>query len=185
MHQLIVLNLLQILTVRYTVQLNQFNSSAKVLILLASLSSSFSLLAGEPIMLVSEQEYLLQMDKKNKPNNLMKPLTRSSVGTNKNAPVITINSPMLTSGLLAPIKIAINFKAHDDANIEIDSLRVLYGWLNLDITDRIKKHAQITNSGISATNVMLPEGEHNITIQIMDTRARSAEKEISFEILEH
>jgi hypothetical protein len=134
-------------------------------------------------MLVSEEEYLLQLDQKNVKHNKMKLKMRSIIGADQESPLITINSPLVTSELYSPIRIEINFKAPDDAIIQTDSLKVMYGWLNLDITDRIREHAQISHSGILAENVELPVGKHNITIEIMDTKERSTEKEISFEIL--
>jgi hypothetical protein len=159
------------------------NSAVKLLILLAGLSNSSCLIANEPFMLVSEEEYLLQLDQKNVKHKKMKLKMRSISGTDQESPLITINSPLVTSELHSPIRIEINFKAPDDANIQVDSLKVMYGWLNLDITDRIRLHAQISHAGILAENVELPVGKHNITIEITDTMERSAEKEFSFEIL--
>ena len=159
------------------------NSAIKLLIFLTGLSNSSCLIADEPFMLVSEEEYLLQLDQQKVKHKKMKFKMRSISGTDQESPVITINSPLVTSGLHSPIRIDINFKAPDDANIQADSLKVMYGWLSLDITERIRQHAQISHSGILAENVELPVGKHNITIEITDTMERSTEKEVSFEIL--
>ena len=156
---------------------------AKLLIILASISASPCLIAGKPFVLVSKAEYLQQLDHKNAQHKNKIPKMRSFFGVKKNAPLITINSPAGKSELYSPIRIEVNFKAHDGANIQADSLKVLYGWMNLDITDRIKEYAQISHSGISAKNVELPVGKHYITIEIRDTKKRSAEKEVYFEIL--
>ena len=161
----------------------KFNSAVKLLIFLTGLSNSSCLIADEPFMLVSEEEYLLQLDQKKPPRQKMKLKMRSISGADQESPLITINSPSVTSELHSPIRIDINFKAPDDANIQADSLKVMYGWLSLDITERIRQHAQISHSGILAENVELPVGKHNITIEITDTMERSAEKEFSFEIL--
>ena len=161
---------------------HKVNFAAKSLIIVA-LSISPCLDASEPFMLVTEEEYLLQLDQKKPSRQKMKLKMRSISGADQESPLITINSPSVTSELHSPIRIDINFKAPDDANIQIDSLKVMYGWLSLDITDRIRQHAQISHSGILAENVELPVGKHNITIEITDTMERSAEKEFSFEIL--
>ena len=161
----------------------KFNSAVKLLIFLTGLSNSSCLIADEPFMLVSEEEYLLQLDQKKPSRQKMKLKMRSISGADQESPLITINSPSVTSELHSPIRIDINFKAPDDANIQADSLKVMYGWLSLDITERIRQHAQISHSGILAENVELPVGKHNITIEITDTMERSAEKEFSFEIL--
>jgi len=59
---------------------------------------------------------------------------------------------------------------------------VLYGWLSLDITDRIKKHASLSPAGLSAKNIELPQGEHTIKIRIRDSKGRQAEKDFSFTV---
>ena len=145
--------------------------------------TSSLLIAGEAFMLISQEEYMQQLGHEDI-NKQVKPRTRSFFSTNPNAPHISVNLPAMTSELYSPIKIDINFAASDDANIQIESLEVLYGWLNLDITDRIKQHAQISHDGITADNVNLPIGKHNITIKIKDTKQRISEKKISFEVLE-
>ena len=162
----------------------KFISVVKLLIFLTGISNSSCLIANEPFMLVSEEEYLLQLDQRNAPpRQKMKLKMRSIPGTDQESPLITINSPSVTSDLHSPIRIDINFRAPDDATIQIDSLKVMYGWLNLDITDRIRQHAQISHTGILAEDVVLPVGKHNITIEITDTMERSTEKDVSFEIL--
>ena len=158
-------------------------STAKLLIILAGLSASSSLLAGEPFMLVSEEEYRMQLNQKNVLKKNLKFNKSLNFEAEQNFPLISISSPTKTSVLYSPIRVEINFKSADDANIQFDSLRVLYGWLNLDITDRIKEHAQVTAAGILAENVELPVGEHHITIEIMDTMKRRTEKEVAFEVL--
>jgi len=158
-------------------------SGAKLLIILVGLGFSSCLIAGETFMLVSEKEYRLQLDQENVQRNRRRQSTRSIFGIDENAPHITIKSPSVKSGLYSPIKIDINFKASDDATIQVDSLKVLYGWMDLDITDRIMQYAQVSRTGISAENVELPVGEHNITIEITDTKGRGSEKDIYFEVL--
>ena len=168
----------------YLVKSKKYNITANLLIFLASFMTSSVLIANEAFMLISEEEYLQQLDYEGTNSKQMKPRTRSFFSANPNAPRISVNLPAMTSELYSPIKIDINFSASDDANIKIETLEVLYGWLNLDITDRIKQHAQISHDGITADNVNLPIGKHNITIKIKDTKQRISEKNISFEVLE-
>ena len=164
-------------------KLKKHNISARLLIVLVVFMTSSLLIAGEAFMLISQEEYMQQLGHEDI-NKQVKPRTRSFFSTNPNAPHISVNLPAMTSELYSPIKIDINFVASDDANIQIETLEVLYGWLNLDITDRIKQHAQISHDGITADNVNLPIGKHNITIKIKDTKQRISEKKISFEVLE-
>jgi hypothetical protein len=76
----------------------------------------------------------------------------------------------------------LSFKVKDNSEIGIDSLKFSYGWLGLDITNRIKENAMITVSGLSAENVILPKGDHVITIKLSDTKGQTTEKEIEFTI---
>jgi hypothetical protein len=55
----------------------------------------------------------------------------------KGSPKISIDKPSVSS----PTNIEISFKADDGAEIDVESLEVLYGWLSLNITDRIREHA--------------------------------------------
>lgn len=164
-------------------KLSKAYSSAKLLLILVGLGFSSCLIAGEAFMLVSEEEYRLQLGQDHVQRKRRKPSTRSIFGIDENAPHIIVKSPSVKSGLYSPIRIDINFKASDDAAIQLDSLKVLYGWMDLDITDRIMQYAQVSRTGVSAENVELPVGEHNITIEISDTKGRDSEKDIYFEVL--
>ena len=155
----------------------------KLLIILVGLGFSSCLLASESFMLVSEEEYRLQLDQGHMQRKKRKRSTRSIFSIDENSPRIIINAPSVASGIYSPIKIDINFKASDDSAIQLDSLKVLYGWMDLDITDRIMQYAQVSRAGISAENVELPVGEHNITIEITDTKGRDSEKDVYFEVL--
>lgn len=158
------------------------NSTVTILFLI-SILTSFSLMAGEGFMLISEEEYLQQVGHEQEYSRPMAK-SRSFFAPDKNAPNISVNMPVMTSELYSPIQIDVRFGASEDAKIEVESLEVLYGWLNLDITDRIKQHAKISNDGIVAKNIKLPTGKHNLTIKIMDTKERSTEMKVSFEVLE-
>lgn len=141
--------------------------------------------AGEPFKLISEQEYRAQLPysiSKNKIGRGVRP--RSLFGAaDQHSPVIVINAPEITRNLPTPITIDIGFQAFDGANIAEKSLKVLYGWLNLDITDRIREHAKISMSGLTAKNVTLPVGEHTITIEISDSKQRTTQKEVMLEVI--
>mgnify|MGYP001544886671 CR=1 FL=1 len=91
------------------------------------------------------------------------------------APKIEIVEPRGKDTIEVPIKIYIRFIAEDGASIVVDTIRILYGWLGIDITERIREHAVITAKGIKADNAELPEGSHRITIKVADTKDRKAE----------
>jgi len=138
---------------------------------------SFAASGGEGFQLVSESEYQSQIGFKRPPV-----LNRGFAVTSKGSPKINIKKPTISGEVVSPTNIEISFEAGEGAEIELDSLEVLYGWLALDITDRIKKHAELSAKGLVASNVSLPEGDHTITIVIKDSKGRETEKELSFSI---
>jgi len=140
-------------------------------------SISFAGSGSEIFQLISDSEYQNQLGFKRPPV-----LTRGFIVTPKGSPKINVKKPAISGVVVSPTNIEISFEAGEDAQIDVDSLEVLYGWLALDITDRIKKHAKLSVKGLVASNVSLPEGEHTITIIIKDSKGREAEKELSFSI---
>ena len=99
-----------------------------------------------------------------------------------NIPEINLLEPDIGMTISSPTNLVLSFKAKNGSKVDVESLKILYGWLGFDITNRIKKHALITASGISAENVTLPEGNHVILVTIRDTDGRFTEKEIEFTI---
>jgi len=152
-------------------------SIALLSICLSFATISFAVSSGESFQLISESEYQNQIGFKRPPV-----LTRGFSITPKGSPKINIKKPTISGVVASPTNIEISFEADDDAQIELDSLEVLYGWLALDITDRIKEHAELSAKGLVASNVSLPEGDHTITIVIKDSKGRETEKELSFSI---
>ncbi len=136
------------------------------------------LFANDSFLLITEDEYLEQLKHKGKTSS-----KGMFFSASKNAPKIVIDFPPLSTGVISPTNIQVKFKAAGDASIVADLLKVLYGFFSLDITDRIKKHATISSSGLIANNVELPKGEHTITIRIKDTKDREAEKDVTFSII--
>ena len=90
--------------------------------------------------------------------------------------------PGSTESIPSPLDIELRFILKPPSKFVQNSLRVLYGFFGLDVTDRLAKHAQLTAEGILAKNAALPAGSHSITIEISDDRGRVGRKEFSFEI---
>ena len=97
------------------------------------------------------------------------------------SPEIQVNSPSLTQEKLSsPFSIQVRFKAEEGAKIDIESIRILYGWMKIDITDRIKDYATISSEGIFADSAAFPAGKHKITIEVADTQSRVSLRVIKF-----
>ncbi|NOQ16404.1 MAG: hypothetical protein GQ581_05050, partial [Methyloprofundus sp.] len=125
----------------------------KLMILAVFMSATFSVFAAEGFQLVSEAEYREQI-------SFARPYvkTRGFNTSPKGSPEISINKPSISSAVTSPTNIEISFKASDGAKIDVESLEVLYGWLSLNITDRIREHAELSAEGLLASNVNLPDG---------------------------
>jgi hypothetical protein len=134
-------------------------------------------LAQPFFQLVSEAEYQAQLAYRQPIS-----VNKSLFGASHDGPIIQVRSPSLKQIIFPPIDIDIAFSTTDSAQIDLNSLEVLYGWLNIDITDRIKQHADISSTGLIAKNVVLPKGEHTMTIRIQDDRGRESKFDFAFEV---
>ena len=95
--------------------------------------------AEEGFFLITHKEYLQQLEYQSAP--LEKSIqTKKSIDYNRpGSPKILGLSPNTEIELNIPVDITVDFKANDDAKIQINSLQVLYGFFEFDITERIKK----------------------------------------------
>jgi hypothetical protein len=153
----------------------------KVILIIIAVTLSFfitALFAAETFQLITQEEYQAQLG--HEPAS--RPAYKSLMLTDPDAPKITILSPQGQHTLIPPVNIEVRFEAGQDSQINPESVKILYGWLNLDITKRIKDKATITETGIVARQVTFPAGKHNLKIQITDTRGRKAEKKFRFSV---
>jgi hypothetical protein len=58
------------------------------------------------------------------------------------APVITLDQPDATNPIKSPVSIRVSFHPKEGSTIDINSLRVTYGFFAIDITQRILANAQ-------------------------------------------
>ena len=103
--------------------------------------------------------------------------------TRSGAPTITIEQPDITRPVRSPVNIRIRFQAAADARIEVNTLRVRYGRLGIDLTRRILAHARPTPSGVFVEDAELPRGRHRVTIQIADNMGRLGSKSFDFNVV--
>ncbi len=96
-------------------------------------------------------------------------------------PRVIVNRPS-GQNLKNPVEIDIRFVPEPGTRVNPASLRILYGWMGIDITERIRQKAKITAQGITANGAELPAGHHTLTIQIADSRQRVGQTELSFRI---
>ena len=156
-------------------QLGAFLMHRRSLILGAIASSNFWIRGANAWPLVTRQQ---QQRENAAPHEQTAPAP-----TRSGAPTIRIEEPDITRPVRSPVNIRIRFQAAANARIEVNSLRVRYGRLGIDITRRILAHARPTPSGVFVEDAELPRGRHRVTIQIADNMGRVGSKSFDFNIV--
>jgi len=97
-------------------------------------------------------------------------------------PSIEIRQPN-TRHLASPFDIDIRFVPEPGSRVKSDTLRIFYGWMAVDITDRVRAWGTTINAqGITAKGATVPPGHHTLTIQVADDRERVGKTELSFSV---
>lgn len=110
-------------------------------------------------------------------------LEESLAATQPDAPIIEVEQPDETKPITPPVTIRIRFRSHEGATIDLTSFRVTYGWLGVDITKQIIKHARVSASGLLAKNADIPAGHHRVTLQVADNMHRVGIRTFEFTVL--
>jgi len=76
----------------------------------------------------------------------------------------------------------IRFNPYGDAKVDPGKIRVGYGPFNLDVTNRIREHVEMSPQRISVNRAALPEGKHRITIEIVDSLRRKAKVKLRLKV---
>src|SRR5579864_1277688 len=98
----------------------------------AMLTAAIALAAGHGFELLSQREYQSELTARAKPGAAL--VTRSA---DLNAPSITVVKPDRNLPILPPVDIDVRFKPAEGATVNVSSLKIKYGFLGLDITQRI------------------------------------------------
>ena len=99
------------------------------------------------------------------------------------APLIEIEQPDETKPIKVPVTIRLRFLPQTGAAIDPTSFRATYGWLAIDITQRIIEHAQVNAAGLSASGADIPPGHHKVTLQIADNVHRVGIRTFEFTVV--
>jgi hypothetical protein len=100
------------------------------------------------------------------------------------APAITVVKPDRSAPIQPPVDIDLHFKAAQGASVNIASLKILYGFLKLDITKRIlgAPGVQVSAAGLKASGALLPSGNHKLAIEVADNIGRTARQPLEFTV---
>ena len=142
--------------------------------LLALLASGLSLTTFAGQLLVSIEEM-------NASNNAKPPFTAKSVAP-KDAPLIELSAPKLSSAVISPTPIELKFQSTPPSTVKPETFKVLYGSFEIDITKRILNVAKVTESGVFVQEANLPKGKHKLMIVLEDTAGRRGNRSLDFEV---
>ena len=109
-------------------------------------------------------------------------LSRAITPINPDAPLIEVVQPQVLNSVRPPFPVELRFIARPGSQIDPGSLKVRYGMLGIDLTERIRKGATITADGLKADRVEIPTGDHRLTVRIADSGGHVGEKEIRIKV---
>lgn len=129
--------------------------------------------------LLSQQEYGSELKARSLPGAAFVPRA-----ADLNAPTITVVNPNSAAPIQPPVDIDVRFKAAEGATVNVASLKILYGFLKLDITQRILQApgVQISASGLTAKGARLPSGSHKLVIEVADNLGRAGRQLLEFTV---
>lgn len=108
--------------------------------------------------------------------------TRAISPVDVEAPLIEVIRPNPLNNLSLPFAVELRFSSRSGAPIDPNSLRVSYGFMRVDLTERIRKSATVTAEGLRAESVEIPKGKHRLNVTVADTVGHVGEKEIQFSV---
>jgi hypothetical protein len=129
---------------------------------------TFSSLANTPWSLISPQE-----DARDRAAARTAETRRPEVS---GAPVIELLTPDTSRPVRNPVNVDMRFHASPGASMNMNTLRVRYGLLGIDITRRLLRHATVTQNRVFASGVDIPVGRHRLTVSVQDSAARVGSK---------
>lgn len=125
--------------------------------------------ANEPVQLITAQEALLPPSAA---DGLDRNITRG--------PGVDAVAPSAV-GVSGNFRLAVKFKPRNGVNIDPKDVSVTYmREPHVDLTGRLKPF--ITEDGIDAPDVIAPEGEHLIRIEVVDREGRSGRGQINLTV---
>ncbi|MDO9073755.1 MAG: hypothetical protein Q7U73_10850 [Rubrivivax sp.] len=109
--------------------------------------------------------------------------TRGLPVTRPGQPAIEVVTPTVAGNAVnAPVRIEAAFKPAPGTRIVPSTFRVLYGLLKIDLTDRLKKHAVVTEQGVVVDQARVPAGQHRLILQVADDQGNTAEQELRLRV---
>ncbi|HWZ62767.1 MAG TPA: hypothetical protein VNX02_07095 [Steroidobacteraceae bacterium] len=127
--------------------------------------------------LLTPKEYSIELHDRTLPGAAFVPRA-----ADLNAPTITVMTPDSHAPIKPPVDIDLRFKPAEGATVNAGSLKILYGFMHLDITQRILQApgVQVSAAGLTAKGARLPSGSHKLTIEVRDNLGRAGRQVLEF-----
>ena len=125
------------------------------------------------------EKMLVSIDEMNASNNASPPFRAKSVAP-KDAPVIELSAPKLSTPVSSPTPIELKFQPTPPSAVKPETFKVLYGAFEIDITKRILNVAKVSETGVHVQEASLPKGKHKLLMVVEDTSGRRGNKTIEF-----
>lgn len=106
----------------------------------------------------------------------------TSKRTDPLAPQIVIETPDLGADVAPPVDVAVRFQPAEGANIDLESLKVKYGWF--DITRRVRETMEVTPNGIAGKITGMRRGKYSLRVSISDSQRRTSNTNIRFQVVD-
>jgi hypothetical protein len=152
-----------------------------MLILAGALTCSLASAAEGSFELLSKREYQSELAARAAPHAQL--VLKSA---DMDAPTITVVKPDKSGAIQPPVDIDVRFKPAQGATVNIGSLKIMYGFLKLDITQRIltAPGVKVSADGLTANGAKLPAGSHKLLIEVADNYGRTARQPVEFTVKE-
>ena len=126
-------------------------------------------------------QLLVSVDEMNASNNAKPPFKAKSFAP-KDAPLIELSAPKLSTPVSSPTPIELKFQTTPPSSVKPETFKVLYGSFEIDITKRILNVAKVSATGVNVQEASLPKGKHKLLMVVEDTSGRRGNKTIEFEV---
>jgi hypothetical protein len=155
------------------------NKLRLLIILGASLVGALASAAQGGFQLLSVREYQSELAARAAPGAEL-----VLKGADFNAPTITVVKPNPQAPIAPPVDIDVRFQPAQGASVNIASLKIMYGFLKLDITQRILQApgVQVSPAGLRASGAQLPSGSHKLVIEVADNYGRTGRQPLEFTV---
>ena len=97
-------------------------------------------------------------------------------------PRILVDAPTASGSLQPPLSFRLRFMAQPGATIDTASFRATYGFLGVNITDRLLTRAKLSAQGLIAEGLDIPTGSHEVTLAITDSMGRQGSQSFGFTV---